>query len=66
MFVFVVEGEMLNSAEGWFSKPIDQFEYLPSQNEYAWWNILGKWSVPGMAWKAYKDHGMSSVIGALK
>ncbi len=32
MMVYVVKGDPLNIAEGWFSKPIDGFQYLPRQS----------------------------------
>jgi hypothetical protein len=36
MTAFIVKGDILNSAEGWFSKPIDKAVYLPQQAGGHW------------------------------
>ena len=60
MTVFVVKGEILHTAEGWFSKPIDKFEYLPTQHKiYLWDNRVVR------IYKGIRNHLMDAVIDSL-
>jgi hypothetical protein len=57
----IVKGDILNSSEGWFSKPIDKAVYLPQQYGGHWYEL---WTTSVS--QGIKNHLMSSVIKALK
>lgn len=61
MTSFIVQGEILNSAEGLFSNPIDKAVYLPQQHGGHWYQ-LWQTSIIDMI----RNHMMDSVINALK
>ena len=60
MTAYIVDGEILHTAEGWFSKPIGSVEYLPAQYPTDTWNP--KTNVEN----AVKNHSMNAVIDGMK
>ncbi|GEM_PF-779171 len=60
MTAYIVEGEILHTAEGWFSQPIGSVEYLPAQHPTNTWNP--KTNVKN----AVENHSMAAVKAALK
>ncbi len=61
MTAFIVKGDVLNNAEGWFSSPIDKAVYLPQQYGGHWYqgwqtNVVDK----------VRNHMMDAVINALQ
>ncbi|PPA86071.1 hypothetical protein C4A75_05575 [Brevibacillus laterosporus] len=61
MTAFIVKGDILNSAEGWFSKPIDTAVYLPKQHGGTWKDLWITGPNDGI-----KNHAMDAVKKALK
>ncbi|EIW19148.1 DUF4280 domain-containing protein [Pelosinus fermentans] len=60
MTAHIVDGEILHSAEGWFSKPIGSVEYLPAQYPTNTWNPVTNGE------NAVKNHSMDAVIDGIK
>jgi hypothetical protein len=60
MTAHIVDGEILHTAEGWFSKPIGSVEYLPAQYPTNTWNPVTNGE------NAVKNHSMDAVIDGIK
>jgi hypothetical protein len=60
MTAYIVDGEILHTAEGWFSKPIGSVEYLPAQYPTNTWNPVTNGE------NAVKNHSMDAVIDGIK
>ena len=61
MTAFIVKGDIVNAAEGWFSKPIDKAVYLPQQHGGKWTDL---WQTS--LWQRVQNHLMPAVKSALK
>ncbi|MCQ4936304.1 hypothetical protein [Anaerotignum propionicum] len=61
MTVFIVKGEILHSAEGWLSRPVDKLIYLPTQYKSKWYD-----SSLTKLQNSINNHGMEAVKKALK
>lgn len=59
MTAYIVEGDILNIVEGWFSKPIDNMIYLPTQHPIDTWNPIKNVN------NSVENHLMSSVKDAI-
>lgn len=61
MTAFIVKGDILNGAEGWFSKPIGKAVYLPQQYRGGWRNLY-QTSIHD----SIRNHSMGGVMKGLK
>jgi len=61
MTAFIVKGDALNTAEGWFSEPIDKAVYLTQQHGGHWYDA---WQTS--EWQRVQNHLMPAVMSALK
>ncbi|WNX33662.1 Mbeg1-like protein [Brevibacillus laterosporus] len=61
MTAFIVKGDILNSTEAGFSKPIDKAVYLPQQHRGHWYELWQTSTVDRI-----KNHMMDAVKNALK
>ena len=65
MQIYIVEGEILHTMQGWFSGPPigknSEIVYLPQQHKFKWSD-----TTPGRVNKRIQNHLMPAVISALK
>lgn len=68
MWVYIVEGEILNSIFGWVSSPIRGAEViaLPNQHKTPWYILDPAGRVWFNIYNSIQNHLMGSVISALK
>ncbi len=64
MTAFIVENELLNNVEGWFSAPIDKAVTLPQQHGGNWYDAWKPWYLD--AYDSLLNHGMDAVISSLR
>ena len=60
MTAYIVKGDILNAAEGWFSQPIDKVVYLPQQHGGHWHEL---WQTS--LYQMIQNHMMDAVKNAL-
>lgn len=61
MTAFIVKGDIVNAAEGWFSRPIDEMVMLPQQHGGKWYDL---WQTS--LYQSIQNHLMDAVKAALE